>query len=375
MKKRNTYSAIVLILVIIAEVLIMAGIRFQILDLIVWPSIVIVPIVLLGIFAWLYANHVFLPHSTVFTNLMANAILPSWWGAFYLLFFIVHIGWISDGTLNLFTADNDNYNEVIVSIIAGFVGMFILICFFPEAKTNKDKPLKKVFVSGISSFPTSPNPYTGKPTAYKEFNLRPLVRILQLELDRLEDCEFLILKTDMYNMDVPPICIANADTLRLNVYEDEDFMKYGVKKELKADGSLSVDCKLRLIIKKIAWKEFIEDVKDDIERKKKEDWIKNHITIHFTLPCDYNDFIMCFKTLNSTMQDFDTKDRQFYMNLTPGTVVISSIITLLSIDSGRELYYYRQGKGIEDIDRLNPVDKKNVPLANLLSQALETIKK
>ena len=73
------------------------------------------------------------------------------------------------------------------------------------------------------------------------------------------------------------------------------------------------------------------------------------------------------------MERLDTEDNKLVFNLTPGTTVVSALMTILAIDSQRTLFYYRQGDVPPNTKRLIEVNKSNIPLRNLLSQALESL--
>ena len=87
-------------------------------------------------------------------------------------------------------------------------------------------------------------------------------------------------------------------------------------------------------------------------------------------PCDYDKFDQCFKVVRGAVEDVDNHEHLLYFNLTPGTGIVGSLMTLFAIDDNRRLYYYPQNSP-------NPVilmaDKGKVPLENLLSQALDSI--
>lgn len=368
---RNTFSLLALIVIVVCEVVAILGIRWHCVIMLIYAlTTVLVLCVALIIIGWFYGSkhHRFWPNKTIFTKLMANAISPSWLGALYLLLFIIHLGWLTDGSLNYFQSKNDSV-EVSVSLITGFIAMLALVSFFPEGKSKKRKEKTKMFVSGISAFQSKPNPVSGKPVGFSKSNLIPLVRILQVAEPNCEKCEMLILKSSLFKDNVPTLCIDRAEELKLNVVDEADYNEFGI------DRDNDIDDHLRLIIKKTALAVFLSE-NDNMKRDEKEiiEWIRN-LKIYFTPPCDYDEYASSFRTLVRSLREYDSSDREFCFNLTPGTVVVSSIMTLLSIDSDRELYYYRQASNItDDRLRLQKVDKTKVPLENLLSQALETLK-
>ena len=355
-KKRDTYSTVALAVIIISEIVTIIGIRNQCYDMIVWVAVALAVIsgALIAI-GWHGRRYRFWPNTSIFTKLLSNAVCPSWLGVVYLLAFVIHVGWLSDGCL--FQSDT-NLQELLVMLTAGGGGMLSLVCFFPEGKVAKEGIKTKLFVSGISNFPTQ-NP-TRPPVNWSNFNLIPLISILEVAWSNREKCEMLILKSDVFKNDVPNVYVDKADELRLNEIAESDYVAYGVE---KTDNFL--DDKLCLIIKKVAYAAFC----DNSDNQALQSWVQG-LTIHFTEPCDYDNFPECFSKLRVSLDKFDNS-YEFYFNLSPGTVVVSAIMALLSIDNNCELYYYRQKNvGL----RLQKVDKTKVPMENLLSQALETLR-
>lgn len=348
--KRNKCSSIALIVLVVCDVLAVVGTRMK-----CFPLVVCAVIALVVGCAFLYGRRAENKHSrqSIFTNLLANAVSPSWLGAFYMLMFIIHISWLSDGSL----FQNKVNAEVGTMVGLGIVGIIVLVLFFPEGKDKSDGKKTKLFVSGMSNLPTFK-------VELSKSSLIPLVSILQVAWEQYEKCEMLILKSDAMKS-VPPLFIEGAEELRLNEFNEADCEAYGIEK------TNELDERLCLIIKKVALAMFICSDDDEATREKKRIWVRDSLTIHFTQPCDYDDLPSCFSMLRYSLDRFDNS-YQMYFNLTPGTTVISAIMTLLSIDDNRELYYYKQ-KPVAH--RLQRVDKTKVPLENLLSQALETMRK
>lgn len=362
-KGKDLYSKSVLALLIIIELL---GVLGRIHDHCErWQTYSLISLALLAVVVIIaeFCCHTFRCSTLNFTRLLASAIVPKPLTIAYLLGFVMHLSWMTDGVLNFLVGDPGLYPFFI-----GGIGILILFITFPDNRSREGRK-KKVFISGLSLFPKSLNPITNKPVEYNKFNLLPLVRILQLAEDECEDCDMLILKTQNYADNIPDICIERAEELKLNVVEEDDFQHYGIKKDN------ALDDKLRLIIKKTAWNEFVTPVTDKQKRTEKEKWLRDSVKIHFTAPCDYDNYPECFKELSKSLIDFDTNDNMLIFNLTPGSAVISSVMTILSIDSGRDLYYYKQNDQGDIVEKLQEVDKTKIPLENLLSQALEKIKK
>ena len=73
------------------------------------------------------------------------------------------------------------------------------------------------------------------------------------------------------------------------------------------------------------------------------------------------------------VRENDNDSNVLFFNLTPGTGVVGSLMTLMAIDGDRSLYYFSQDSRLQEDKRLKVVDKSQIPLKNLLSQALETL--
>ena len=345
LKKRNTYSFFVLLLVLVGEALSLKAIRSNY-DWITWGpwvGLILGLILLLWLVGWcLHVRFGF--RSIIVTKLLANAISPQWLGVIYLLFFVIHIGWLTNAAMSLFMP-NDPFCRVATNILVCVVGLVLLIWFFPNGRKKIIGNPTKVFVSGISEIkiPWNKNP--------SELNLKPLARELQNTNDDFEDCELLILLSDFNN--------ANKETISESVRSVLDF----IGKETVSLYGLSTDQQIKLLIKEV--------IKQEFPKKK---WI-DQLTIEFSIPCNYDKFPDCFKALSPLVESKDDDNHRLIFNLTPGTGIVGSLMTLLAIDGDRELYYYRQEKSdtISDYDRFQPVNKSDIPLKNLLSQALERL--
>jgi hypothetical protein len=123
---------------------------------------------------------------------------------------------------------------------------------------------------------------------------------------------------------------------------------------------------LEQVIREIARIEFYD------EPEKLE--IIDKCNINFTdFVTDYNNYQDSFSQISTLVQSLDTDETILFFNLTPGTVTLSSVMTLIAIDGDRRLYYYSQETNIPVDLKMKKVDKKMIPLENLLSQALENV--
>lgn len=355
MATRDKYSIFALLFILLAEVATVAAIRLSI----GWWLWIVSGIAVLAIAIVLAMGKRngfdFRPKSGVASNLLANAITPRAISAFYLLFFVVHIGWVSDSTLNLFLPkEYTDWAEIVVSLVVGYLGLLSIIVFFPRSEDKQGK--NKIIISGIS-IPSVPyiDPKTN-PTEdekYRSLNLRPLVRPLQLLSDDENECSMLILWSNGLDKALP---VNFPKVYKLITGKDYE----GDTKDLGVKGMAD------LLIRECAIKEF-PDKKDMISK----------LTIRWTKDsCDYDDFGACFSTLNNEINGLTDKDHSLIFNMTPGTALIGGVITLLAMDPQRSLYYYRQSKEItDDKDRLQPVVKDYESIRTLLSGTLENIRR
>ena len=362
--ERNFYSWTAIILVLACEACIIISIQTK--SLFAGKMAFILACFLVSLFlVSRIVGFKFFPRSTIVSNLLANAIAPTMLGTLYLLTFVIHIGWAANAALGLYTTFDTDFTQVFASTLVCAFGLLVVILFFPDARENKNNNAKLVFVTGISSFKdaTSVKPDEKSPI-YEGFNMRPLIRILQIVAERkdydLLQAQFLVLQTSDFASSVPTPFFAGYEDFAFGTFDAQECEKYGVLPEN------SPHDKLRLIIKKLAIKEF----------PRLEDWIKHNLDICFTVPCNYNDFPKCFETLSKEVQSLDNQNHRLIFNTTPGTAVVSTVMALLSIDGDRELYYYSQDRNIPEdrvAERLQKADKQGIQMEALLSQALEKI--
>ena len=354
---RDIFSWIAIFVVLVGEILALIGLRTA--DWMIWGPWTGVS-VLIALAMWFigrYAKHRFNVKSLILTKLLANAITPRPLGVIYLLLFVIHIGWLTNAAMSLFTPA-DCLEHVIIAIAVCIIGMFILICFFPEVNIPKNDDAVKVFVTGISFIGSAP-------VVYDKLNLIPLVRILQLVEESDSACKLIILLTDAFKNGNPKTDAALYNVMKL--VNEQKCSEMEAEKPIKQ--------RLELLIREVAEREF-----------KNKPWLNSRFTIEFTAPCNYNGkFESCFKELAPLVTQMDDENHQLYFNCTPGTSTIGALMTLLAIDGDRKLYYYSQEemppemsedeKAIFKENLLNVVDKTKIPLYSLLSQALEKFEK
>ena len=347
LKNRDFYSRGALLLILLGEVCALIGIQGYCDKWLYGTLLALALVVLLWLLACCCGVR-FGFKSVILTKLLANAIAPRGLGVSYLFFFVVHLGWLTNAVMNLFTP-SDSFDDIYATLIC-IGGMFFLILFFPDGRDVKDIGAKEVVVSAMSliSVPRSGN--------YADLNLRPLVRIFQER--QMNHCELLILRSDFNKK--------TDEGLSKNIYDVMEFLFNYTHEEKSLVTSLlngkNILQQMETLIKKVAQIEFPER-KEEIEQ----------LTIDWTEPCDYNVFKSCHDSLSKKIKEKDDKDHRLVCYVSPGTALVGALITLLAIDGNRELYYYSQEKNIDDSKRLMVVNKNEIPLKNLLSQALDTL--
>ena len=362
MTKRDKYCVWALLLVLAAEIFSILALRTE--QPLFWFFVGLLTIVIL--LFWEKGNKGnfdFKPKSVVASNLLANAIAPRAISALYLLFFVIHIGWLTDGSLNLFLPNAyKHWSEILISFAVGSAGLFFLIVFFPKSGEKKGET-KAVFISGIS-LPSIPFIPKDKPQddehKYKKLNLRPLVRMLQ-KADNA-NCELHILKSDGLT-DSEDMHKKLSDVYKLITQKDfnENLLDNSVGKETSKTIQMT-----ELLIRECAKREF-----------PKKDWLNSLIITWTKEACDYDNFNQCFQAINADVLKMDDKNHSLYFNLTPGTACVGGVMTLLAMDPKRSLYYYRQKEDIDldDEKRLIPIEKDYESLKVVFSGALENIRK
>lgn len=397
----------------------------------VWSIIVLYSVC--AAFIWLFAKWVakaplmgFSP--VILTKLLGNAIAPSKLGVAYLLVFVVHLGWLTDSTFNIISLGHQGFDvRYLVPLCCSIGGLICIVGFFPDPYNKKKEETKKVIVSGMSVINASF--WDGLKTAFEKNNINgvrkaniiPLVRMLVKHIGE-KDIKLLILKSDQLTRDA----LLASDVVRKNqlikdnknVYElfpfnvevkenetsqkptkEEQDRMDKLREELRIASSYfttsgretgrddrmklyefyNVDFSLMsksdndeynvfliLMIKMFALFEFPDNL----------EFIKN-VEVEFTEPCNYNNYPNSFDRMADAIQKYDNDKFEMEFNITPGTALVSSVMTLLAIDGDKKLYYHEQVQGnpLPAQDAIQPVDKNKLPLENLLSQALDGFSK
>lgn len=371
----KTYSVIVLLVLIVGEV---SGILGQQLECDLWFVPIIVSVVLsflLAIVAWKHKH--LRPNSGILANLVSSTISPSWLGIAFLIVFISHFTWWMDVVIEFFKPVSDERDSWYLLFGISSCGLIITGWFFPEGGLiPKDNKSRVVFFSGISLVPSGAN---GRKVEYSKFNIIPIVRMLQTVFDengqfKGKPCKLVILNSDAkenlnvgnsdYEYPVLTGILTGPNPVGSSGFWKKDAEHLSIKKTSDDRTTLREE-KLRNIIKDAALIEF-PDKKKEIEA----------LDICFTTPCDYDLFEECYTVLDEAVRHEDEPNAQLCFNLTPGTGIVGSLMTLFSIDADRLLFYYAQFTSDyrSNHERVQEAKKEKIHLESLLSQALQKLK-
>ncbi len=304
-------------------------------------------------------------------KMLANAISPTWLGVAYLMAFVLHIGWTSNALNSLFVGKED-LPQALTSFGLSVIALVVLIVFFPEGKVDKSGAKKVVFVSGISMIGVNQDENDEKKLIISIRNIVPLVSILDLVLKensvkRENAGEFLILDTDGHHktggsrLSLMDLIVKNDwDNCFINIGLNGKRVIIPLPWRPASSDENAVQNFLVWLIKYTAKLKYPDNV----------DYIDGLKIIFMEKPCDYDQFDQCFEVVDRAVRRVDNHEHLLYFNLTPGTGIVGSLMTLFAIDDNRRLFYYPQNTS----KVITQADKGKVPLENLLSQALENMR-
>ena len=388
---KDKYCIVILLFLCLGEFFAMWGGAHKHFNHWLWGVIGSLTIILLLLCLGFYKKAFKIGFPTI-TNLLASTITPRLTSIAFLLGFIMHLSWMTDSVLNYIVGDEWKYPFFI-----GLSGIIILWLAFPVTEVGMSNDNNVVFVSGISKIVVKS--VSVKYDWGEEMsnivslnNLVPLVRILNLVFetkDLLPEkiCKLLILGTEGNSLnemlrDTNQIG-KNVEELIIdvtNVNMNNEHQKNCIE-SIVGESIIEADNNTKKIIR-LDYHHYdintilakIIRIAALIEYPQHYGFIEN-LNIDFTKhQCDYDSFDECFDTLRKAVEIEDNKKQLLYFNLTPGTGIVGSLMTLFSIDNDRNLYYYAQHSDLPKEKRLKPVDKSKIPLENLLSQALQKIK-
>ena len=398
LNKKSVYSWAVLVLVPLSELMALWALRLG------WKCNSWLPGILWGVLIALMAalwvigrryKHKFNIKTKILTRLLANAVVPRPLGVCYLLSFAIHIGWIGNAIANLFVG-SVCLADAIVSVTACTIGIIFLTVFFPDGRIEEEINTS-VFVSGISlcyaSIVKDDDKNPGR-WVIPIYNIIPLVSILDLMFVKHEvnttNNKLLIMNTLAHYQPGKHGKTALADFIKQGG-TDEEFWNNCYVDISGLEDSVNKANRLGLTVITINKKAHVHL---DWRQEPEGDQVKSLLIwlIKFTAKlkypeftasidqisfdfmkesCNYDLFNECYIAVENAVKDIDKPGTSLHFNLTPGTGIVGSLMTLFAIDDNRRLYYYPQNTPDAVMTEAN---KSKVPLENLLSQALENIR-
>lgn len=370
------------------------------------------------IFMGIYGKYDFSVKTMVLKKLLANAIAPKRISALYLIFFIVHLTWISDSLLNLsFPSAYPCWQEIVMSVFVSILGFYSLIVFFPTEILNNDSGKPRLFVSGISTLALP------RDNDYNLLNLLPLVRALKFkdtvdnESGHNDDNTFLLLRTNqlLVENDININIYDKRESLSweklqavwsflekkaiLNkveakqedidwinkifekvqtltnkrnhlrgeeiIEENKEEYKQDIKGFIYKDGSQNnFDKILKYIIRILVKNEFQNEYFNNLVLNYDEE--NNNLKIVLTEGCDYNNFESCQHVLQESLQSFKDDKYNIIFNITPGTSIIGALMMLFGVDPTKKVCFYAQDGSNEIIN----INKDYSVLNNIFKEVL-----
>jgi hypothetical protein len=312
--------------------------------------------------------------AVIMSKLLSNAIAPRKLGIAYLFAFVVHIGWITNSTFDILKDECHSCLPLVVAV----VGILILVYFFPDAKSKQGSNPQKVFITGISNFSWRPaleknqkNKVNLISDQIEGLNMIPLVRMFVKVIGgRTDNCKIVVLLSDAYVKINDKIKETFACEYEGNLVPVANMVKsinIAVGEYEKNNDKDKLEVFLRKVIKAF----ILYTLEIDNEKSQ----AINNIKIEFTKACDYNNYQNCFDVLDKKIDELEKEsdNNEFIFNLTSGNVVVSSVMTLFSIDPERKLYYYSQDPEVSIDKKVLITEKDRLPILRVLSKIMDKI--
>lgn len=273
-------------------------------------------------------------------KLLANAIRPRMINMLFLFVFLIHLSCIGNAAFCLLTTDSFHgflqYASALWVLICSIIYLILIFPIVPPSPPC----FQSVFFSGISPVTFNPDLKSGMIEIDRN-NLIPLVRGFYVENEK----NFIQIK----EKDIISILLSNqikVEELKkqlssleksINSQRPEkkpylDELQKNLQHAIK-DNELLEDI-IAAIIKAMAYFEFREnpEICNALEKVKFE----------FSQPLDCDDFDNCFDEAKRMMQNYASQNYEIIINSSPATKVVTSALTLLSIQNDRYLLYFKQ---------------------------------
>lgn len=325
------------------------------------------------------------PHPTIKEKaviLISSSCSGNWVDILFVLSFIFYFAWIPDACMDYAKEDYSLYR-----ILVYFIGFITVILTKPTIyKESKeiDNDSRTLLISGISLIKNKPY-HTIEPLTYPFEDYKNLKTMIILMPNKIE-LVWSLLKIEATGDSLDKAYASfKARMLRVYLqYEDFSINKMNKDKTLKSllleKGLIVPDCldaaddtkieaillshsckgKLEFVLdeRKKKYLAEIEEIYTDLINKSVKYFLKKkgiadlpNLEIDFTDPADYNDFDdcneKCYDKLVIMMRKYRLSDENIIVNITSGTAVVTSALTLNAIKGRREMVYVRQGaKGL-----------------------------
>jgi hypothetical protein len=285
-----------------------------------WWLIGVIGMVVLFLFAIIRRHErMFVGHGVSKNEKLALMIQNSCHGRFtdiiYVLAFLLFLDWLPN---SISSCVHDGSSEV--SIVIFLVGMVLLVYGKPTLCNQSTSVAedRKVLVSGFSTV----TPYNCEPffEPFKDF--RNIEKVVVLMTDN-------------------PVGTIQSDnqTSLTDIQERTAILQHEVDCIRKCSELRDNDLCRRAVDDAV-----IKYIKDCIKIQGYPDG--NNVEVVLSEPVDYNSFKKCneesVKIINQVISEGDYEDKNILVNITPGTAIVHSVMTLNSIKGDRLLVYVNQ---------------------------------
>ena len=144
-KRKSFYSWMVLLFVLLCEIFSIVFRQTECLFAFLLASVFAVMVFILY-FISVVAGIRFSIRSAIVSKLLANAIAPTTLGTLYLLAFVIHVGWLTNVILGLYTENGTAFLLVAFAGLICVLGLIALIIFSLLAKKVKIIPRRSIFL-------------------------------------------------------------------------------------------------------------------------------------------------------------------------------------------------------------------------------------
>lgn len=258
--------------------------------------------------------------------------------------FVMHLSWICDSAYNLVFYDNEVFSFLrLLLAIGGMIGIFII---FPTRKGNKKSiPIEKrtLLVMGLSEIKVGLNKddptkiYSNIEVAIKPFGkykfIKKVVILLSENIVKAGDCIDINLIQDHEGLQK---ALKNYKEKIVALADSKEKIK-GIKSITELDEEIIIPA-LRKIIQ-----ESIKYYYPQIENVDK-------IQILFTSSVDYDNFSRCYKVVDEALMRKEEKTASTIINISPGTAIVTSVMSIQAIKGDRQLVYTKQSGNKDLVD-------------------------